>query len=343
MPPRTAAPSSPQAVRRPPRAALLGAAAASALAWGCRGPTAAASASSPGSAEAGCSAAPSLLVASSPRLLVTPAGGAFLLLGAGPLQAFGRSAWSVTYAAAPDRSAAVGSDARQQLSIVADILFGTYRLLAETEGLDLVSVTALFGAPGGSGLAEQIWYRRDERGWQATAPQERPIPVVPSLSVNVEREPSEEGGARASAREFLLDVDRADYDAAWQLSSAVVKATVSRAVFERQLQALPTASPEPARQELCWSFPATGGGFIPGAELEVWFTRATAAGGALEAVRLRLDDDMTWRVASLRALQRDPASQPVGNGAWSSATPSALDHAPSRLLGLPTPSWRTRP
>ncbi len=343
MPSSTAIPSSPRAIRRPPTAALLVAAAASAVAWGCRGPTAAAAAASPVAAEAACSAAPSLPVEASPRLLVTPAGGAFLLLGAGPLQAFGRGAWSVTYAAAPDRSAAVGTEGRQRLAAAADILFGTYRFLAETEGLDLVSVTALFGAPGGSGVAEQIWYRRDERGWQATAPQERPIPVVPSLPVNVGREPSEEGGARESAREFLLDVDRADYDAAWQLSSAIVKATVSRAVFERQLQALPTTVPEPTRQELCWSFPVTGGGFIPGAELEVWFTRATAAGGALEAVRLRLDDDMRWRVASLRALQRDPASQPVGNGAWSSATPSALDHAPSRLLGPPMPSSRTRP
>ncbi|HYS79849.1 MAG TPA: hypothetical protein VEM76_04035 [Anaeromyxobacteraceae bacterium] len=303
MPPSAATPASPRPARRLPRATLLAAAAASALALGCRGPTAA-SASSPGAAEAACGAAPALLVESSPRLLVTPAGGAFLLLGAGPLQAFGRGAWSITYAAAPDRSAAAGAVARQRLGAAADILFGTYQLLAEAEGLDLVSVTALFGAPGERGLAEQIWYRRDQLGWKATAPLERPIQVVPSQPASVGRELAEEGGAREIAREFLLDVDHADYDAAWQLSSAVVKATFSRAAFERQLRALPTASPAPTRQELCWSFPATGGGFIPGAELEVWFARATAAGGALDAVRLRLDDDMTWRVASLRALNR---------------------------------------
>ena len=167
--------------------------------------------------------------------------------------------------------------------------------------------------------------------------------MVPPLPVNVRREPAEEGGAREIAREFLLDVDRADLDAAWQLSSAVVKATVSRAAFDRQLQALPAASPGPERRELCWSFAAAGAGFIPGAVRDGWFARATAAGDALEAVQLRLDDDMTWRVASLRALKRDPANRPVGNGAWSSATPSALDHAPSRWLGSPTPSSRTPP
>ncbi|HEX7625220.1 MAG TPA: hypothetical protein VF400_16705, partial [Anaeromyxobacteraceae bacterium] len=271
------------------------------------------------------------------------AGGAYLLLGAGPLQAFGRGAWSITYAAAPDRAAALGTDARHSLGSTADILFGTYRLLAEAEGLDLVSVTALFGAPGGSGLAEQIWFRREEGGWHATAPLERPIAMVPPLSVNVRREPGEEASAREIAGQFLVDADRGDLDGAWQLSSAVVKATVSRAAFDRQLRALPDVSPGPERRELCWSFAATGAGFIPGAELEVWFARATAAGDALEAVQLRLDDDMTWRVASLRALRRNPATRPVGNGAWSSATPSALDRAPSPRLGSPTPSSRTPP
>lgn len=77
-------------------------------------------------------------------------------------------------------------------ALTADVLFGTYQLLAEAEGLDLVSVTALFGAPGEGGLAEQIWYRRDERGWKATAPLARPISTVPSLPASVAREPAEE-------------------------------------------------------------------------------------------------------------------------------------------------------
>jgi len=241
----------------------------------------------------------SYVLAPRPQLVVTSRGDGYLVLDAGLGQVGGSAAWIVTYVASPDRAQALAPDARARLAATADALLGAFRLHAQVSQVDLVSIVAVFGAPGGPGLADQIAYRRDARGWQAGTATRRELERVPPAPLAVALSPKEIGAPEV-ALEFLKDVDAGDYDAAWTLSSAVIKATMSRVSFERELAAQ-SRRPAPAspRFELYRSFPA-GGSLVPGAEMEVWFALSGGRAPGLQSVRLRLDDDLEWRVAGVQ-------------------------------------------
>jgi hypothetical protein len=135
------------------------------------------------------------------------------------------------------------------------------------------------------------------------------IAAVPALPARFERDRAAEGSAIEVALRFLDDIDRRDFDDAWDLSSAVLKATMSRPSFEARLRALPSAG-RAERQEAFHTF--APGAFIPGSELDILFARPEA----LEAILLRMDDVMEWRVAALATMAREvPAPSDMTAGA----------------------------
>jgi hypothetical protein len=230
-----------------------------------------------------------------PRLLVTPDGGAYLVLAAGPVKVGPRLAWSVAYVAAPDRGVATAPGTDERLRRAADALFRSQRLLAELAGVDLFSVNALFGAPGERGVSLELTYARGADAWHASPTVfSDEVAETPMLPARLDRDPPEESSAVEVALRFLEHVDQREFDAAWDLSSAVVKATMSRVSFEQQLGAVAQRDAAAQRQEAFHSF--APGAFIPGASFEIVFERPQA----LEAIVLRLDDDMSWRIAALR-------------------------------------------
>jgi hypothetical protein len=117
----------------------------------------------------------------------------------------------------------------------------------------------------------------------------------------VVRDRDEEASARDAAAEFLSGGDRADWDAAWSRTSARVKAVMSRVDFERRLSAMPHVD-SAGGDRLYLSFAAPGERFLPGALIDAWLARETADGPAVEALTLRLDDDLEWRVAGVLEL-----------------------------------------
>jgi hypothetical protein len=134
------------------------------------------------------------------------------------------------------------------------------------------------------------------------------VAQVPAIDTPVVRDPNEEARARDAAAEFISDADRADYDAAWAKTSALVKAVISRAEFERRLAALPRA--DAGRDgKLYLAFSAAMDRFLPGAFMEAWLARESSDGVAIEALALRLDDDMEWRIAGV--LKAIPARAPA--------------------------------
>jgi hypothetical protein len=180
--------------------------------------------------------------------------------------------------------------------------------VAEAAGADLLAVTAVFGTPGESGTTEQITYFRDGNTWRRSPGTSRGelrlVPVLPGAGRDLDAEKK----AVEVALQFLGAVDRAEYDAAWDLSSAVVKATLSRSKFQQQLRAL-ASRPGAERHELYRSLPIREGGLIPGSELEVWFALPEGTRSSVESVLLRLDDDMELRVAGVKELSPpDPAT-----------------------------------
>jgi hypothetical protein len=125
--------------------------------------------------------------------------------------------------------------------------------------------------------------------------------------MEVVRAPDAEARARRVAAEFISETDRADYDAAWSRTSALAKATMTRTEFERRLSALHHAAtagdPRPYL-----AFPATGERFVPGSFVEGWLARNLDDGLAVQALTLRLDDDLEWRVAAILELTPAPGS-----------------------------------
>jgi hypothetical protein len=294
--------------------ASVGCAAAVTALWGCRG--AAPVPDARAAAEPTCGALAAYVVEPRPSLLLTPDGGAYLVLGAGLVQLGSEPAWSIAYLASPDAAAASAPGTGDRLRAAADALSSAQRLVAEAAGATLLSVTGVLGTPGEHGTAEQFVYARRAAGWErVSGPVRGDVRSIPPLPSGAERDPYGEAAALRVAVEFLGDVERADFDAAWALSSAVVKATTSRASFAEQLRILDGRAASRRRRELYRSFPLSARSFIPGSELEVWFERGGADRPSLETVQLRLDDDQEWRVASIQdvtpAERRAPAAGPL--------------------------------
>jgi hypothetical protein len=227
-----------------------------------------------------------------------PSGDAYLVLGAGPEQRMGGDAWNVLYVAGDDPAELERPETRARLASVAAEFVGAFQPMAELAKVQRLSVAALFGTPGGSGVIEQRWFARGAGPWRADgAPRQHAVEQVPTIDGKLVRERQEEAAARDAAVEFISDARRADYDAAWARTSAFTKTTMSRAEFDRHLASMrPVEVPRDAKLYL--SFPATER-FLPGSFVEAWLARETADGSGVQALTLRLDDDMEWRVAGL--------------------------------------------
>ncbi len=233
-----------------------------------------------------------------PVVLVMPSGEAYLVLGAGPEQRMGSDAWNVVYVAGHDPAELAQPEIRARLASIAADLVGAFQPVAELAKVQRLSVAALFGTPGGSGVIEQRWFARGAGPWRADgAPRQYAVEQVPAVDGKIVRERQEEAAARDAAVEFMSDAGRADYDAAWARTSAFTKTTMSRAEFDRHLASMrPVDAPGDAKLYL--AFPATER-FLPGSFMEAWLARETAEGSGVQALSLRLDDDMEWRVAGL--------------------------------------------
>jgi hypothetical protein len=171
-------------------------------------------------------------------VLVMPSGATYLLLRAGPAQLGDAVAWDVLYQAGQEPEDLVRPDAEAGRASAAHELFEVFRPFAEVAHLEHLSVTAMFGEPGGSGAIEQRWFARDAGPWRAEGvPRRLAVAQVPAFDLGGAREPEEEDRARDAAAQFISDADRADYDAAWSRTSALAKAELSRTEFDRRLAA----------------------------------------------------------------------------------------------------------
>jgi hypothetical protein len=241
------------------------------------------------------------------RVLVMPSGKAYLVLRVGGEQRGGVAACDVLYLAGDDGAELTRPETQERLVAVAREFLTAFAPIAEAASVARLSVTAMFGRPGASAAVQRLWFVRQPAGWRAEPDAtERGVAQVPSIGVSVVRDPDEEHGARSAAAEFLSDADRADYDAAWARTSALVKAAMSRADFERILAARPRSSGDDDG-DLYVTFSAPVDRFLPGANMEAWVARQTPGGPILETLALRLDDDMEWRVAAALQLTRTPA------------------------------------
>jgi hypothetical protein len=245
-----------------------------------------------------------------PCVLVTPSGNAYLVLRAGPARHDPALTWDVLYLAGHDAGELARPDAQDRLAVVARELVAAFAPMAEIGHIERLSITAMFGKPDAAGRVERLWFTRDAAGWHAAvAAGERGVTHVPPVQIALSRDPGEEASARDVAAEFISDVDRDDYDAAWARTSALAKAIVSRADFERTLEQLP--DPDRDRDgDLYLTFVAAQR-FLPGANMIAWVARETAVGRIVEMLSLRLDDDMTWRVADVAGLAAAPAPSAV--------------------------------
>ncbi len=239
-------------------------------------------------------------------VVVMPSGSAYLVLRAGPERRGGVLTWEVVYLAGDGARTLTQPEVQGWLGRAAGELVEAFAPMAEVGGLEHLSVTAVFGAPGGVGAVERRGFTRDGTGWHvASAPPERGDGRVPPVRLDIVRDPEAEVSARAAAASFIRDADRADYDAAWARTSALVKAKTSRAEFERCLETRPAADPGRVG-DLTVSFYSPLEPFLPGSTMLAWVGRSTSTGPTLELLSLRLDDDMEWRVAGEAAWSAQP-------------------------------------
>ena len=245
------------------------------------------------------------------RVLVMPSGATYLLLRAGPAQLGDAVAWDVLYQAGQEPEDLVRPDAEAGRASAAHELFEVFRPFAEMAHLEHLSVTAMFGEPGGSGAIEQRWFARDAGSWHAEGvPRRLAVAQVPAFDRRGAREPEEEDRARDAAAQFISDADRADYDAAWSRTSALAKAELSRTEFDRRLAARSHADTA-GDPKLYLLFAPPGSRFLPGSFVEAWIVRETADGFGIEALVMRVDDDFEWRVAAVVELSGPPAAPTI--------------------------------
>jgi hypothetical protein len=257
--------------------------------------------------------APPAVLTIDARVLVTPAGATYLILRAGPVGLGDVLGWDVLYQAGVDTEELSRPEAEAARASAACELLEAFRSLAEMEHLDHLSVTAVLGKPGGSAAIEQRRFARDAGRWRAEGlPSRGDVAQGPALGGLRARDPEEEDRARAAAALFISDVDRADHEAAWSRTSALAKAVMSRAEFDRRLSVLPQVDTA-NRPELYLAFPASEERFLPGSFVEAWFVRETAAGLLVGALAMRLDDDFEWRVAAVLDVTGPPAPSTVGS------------------------------
>lgn len=238
-----------------------------------------------------------------PLLVVMPSGDAHLILGSAPSRRSDHVVWDVVYLAEGTAAAQGEPGHSERRAAIAHELLEAFRLLAEVAQADQLTVTAVLGRPGAQGAAEQYVFDRRSGDWRADgAPSWLAVPRVPLIVPDVVRDPDAEDRAREAAVAFLLDADRADYDAAWERTSPLAKAVMSRAEFERRLASSSAARPVATAPYL--AFPAPASPFLPGAFLEAWITRESPRGASVETLTMRLDDDMEWRVAGVAKLTK---------------------------------------
>jgi hypothetical protein len=256
-------------------------------------------------------AAPSS-VQTRPVVLVMPSGEAYLVLGLGPDPRSGADVWSVVYVAGDDPGALELPETRARLASMALDVVGALHPLAELANAERLSVAALFGKPRASGAVELRWYARDGGRWSADgSPRRYAVEQVPAFDGQVVRDRDEEAAARGAAADFMSDARRADYDAAWERTSAFAKATMSRAEFDRHVAAMRSVDAT-GDAALYLSFPATDR-FLPGAFVEAWLAPDAADGSGVQALTLRLDDDMEWRVAGVVDVSSAPSPPALGS------------------------------
>jgi hypothetical protein len=244
-----------------------------------------------------------------PTVLVMPSGVAYLVLRAGPEQRGGALTWSILYLAGHDPAELAQPDARPRVAAVERDLVAAFGPIADLTRVERLSVTAIAGTRGANAAVERRWFTREAGGWRAeAAATERTVTQLPALEPAA-REPDHEASARELAAAFISDADRADWDAAWAKTSAVVRASVSRVEFERYLQSTPRA--RSARGgALYLSFPVLPQRFLPGANIVAWIARETVADPAVATLELRLDDDVEWRVSGIVVLAAAQSSSP---------------------------------
>src|SRR5690242_5150757 len=256
------------------------------------------------------------------RLIVTPSGHAYVVLNIEPQQRDGAIAGDILYLAGEDPVELARAGAQERLASAAREVVAAITPLLEVSPLQRVSIAAVFGKPGRSGIAERHWFTRQEGGWRAEArASERAAAQVPEVPASALRDAESEARAHAVAAGFISDADRSDYDAAWAKTSAVVKAAMSRADFDRSLAELARPRRDDGAPYLC--FPVAAGRFLPGTNVEAWLARETATGPIVEVLALRLDDDLQWRVAAVVEMTRTTAPGPTAGGADQQAIEAA--------------------
>lgn len=243
-----------------------------------------------------------------PRVVLTPSGGAYLVLRADPEQTEDGVAFTVMYHTGGDAEAPNQPGAEADLALAAGELLEAFGPLANVVQAERLTIVAISGKPGGHGAIEQRVFVRDARRWRPDGPaRRRALPQVPTSDAGMMvRDRDEETSARDAAAKFISDADRADFDAAWARTSALAKAATSRAEFERHLAPLRHADAA-GEAKLYLSIAAPAYRFLPGSFMEAWVEREAEGGSRIQVLALRLDDDLEWRIASFLEIAPRPA------------------------------------
>jgi len=274
-------------------ARALGAVAAALLSVGCRTPSVAAR-PEPAAAPAE-SAAETVYIASAPLVFVTPGEQAFLLLDATLMQeAEGAASLELGYLASSEPAGGSAEEAARVAARGAVVLLDAFTPILP-EGVRAAVATAVFGRPGSWGLGVPVRLSRDDGRWSPVSTGAARRVLVPPLPDRVDRRASSEREAVLAARAFLERLDEEDYDGAWELASAVVKATTSRSAFEGELRE-GSRAPQPGERRECFRrYAVRAGGLATGDVVDVCFASERGVIG----VQVRLDDDQQWRVGHL--------------------------------------------
>ena len=257
---------------------------------GCRAHSAAPAATRDAAGRTACGAS-TVYVVAAPSLVVTSGRYPYLMLDAAVARAAGAAPTFVAgFMASLDRSEGSAEDAVRRSATTAATLLAAFGPVLP-DAVHTAVVTATFGQPGTWGIGLPVRLEREGGRWRAVAADAALPVLVPPLPAQVDRRVAEEDAAVLAARTFLERIDRGDLDGAWALASAALKASTSRAAFERDLSDGAARQPAP-RTECFRRYPAREAGLALGDVLEVCFAAARGA----ERVEVRLDDDQAWRV-----------------------------------------------
>jgi hypothetical protein len=253
-----------------------------------------------------------VFVTAAPTLLVARREYPFLVLEDGiSVAPNGAPTFRLAYLASTDPASARGDELQRRATFTGALILEVMSPLLAPE-VRSAELTAVFGGPGRAGVSLPVRFGRTAALWDSAFVGTTGAVVVPALPFEITRSVPAELAAVDAARRFLERADEGDYDATWELTSAVVKVSTSRNEFIERVRVSYPPAPRQVRTERLSRYVLRAATIGMGDVIEVVFDRADG----IDAVHVRLDDDQQWRVALVarRSVTRPPASSTAAPG-----------------------------